>query len=308
LSQPAVGCISVRLTGSPGATWRDLVTRAEHAGLDHVGVGDHVSFFSGIGADGLLGASVVLSASDGLAANTAVYLLPLRHPVTVARQLVDISTLAPGRFVFGVGVGGEDPHEVETCGVDPTTRGRRMNECLQIVRSLLTGEPTTFEGEFFTLRDALIAPPLSGPMPFVVGGRSEAAVRRAGGLGDGWFGIWVSPRRYREAITQMEEVAQAAGRKDVQWTNALNVWCGVGETSDDARSYLAPAMQAFYQLPYERFEKWSPAGTSNQVAEFLVPYVDAGCSLFNLVINGCDASAEVEAVGEIRQLILDAVH
>ncbi len=71
--------------------------------------------------------------------HTGVYLLPLRHPVLVARQLADIDRLAPGRLVFGVGVGGEDRHEVAVCGVDPATRGLRMNECLTVVRQLLTG-------------------------------------------------------------------------------------------------------------------------------------------------------------------------
>jgi alkanesulfonate monooxygenase SsuD/methylene tetrahydromethanopterin reductase-like flavin-dependent oxidoreductase (luciferase family) len=67
---------------------------------------------------------------------SGVYLLPLRHPVLVARQLADIDRLAPGRLIFGVGVGGEDRREVSVCGVDPATRGLRMNECLTVVRQL----------------------------------------------------------------------------------------------------------------------------------------------------------------------------
>ena len=63
-----------------------------------------------------------------------MYLLPLRHPVLVARQLADIERLAPGRLVLGVGVGGEDRHEVAICGVDPATRGARMDECLAVLR------------------------------------------------------------------------------------------------------------------------------------------------------------------------------
>ena len=114
-------------------------------------VGDHVSFVVGAGFDGLLGAAGILSVAERMSANTAVYLLPLRHPVTVARQLADIAALAPGRFVFGVGIGGEDPHEVEICGVDPRTRGRRMDEALQIVRQLLTGATGRLRGAHFTL-------------------------------------------------------------------------------------------------------------------------------------------------------------
>ena len=132
---PSVGCLLNRLVGANSAEWRRLVARAEAVGLDHMAVGDHVSFRNGSGADGLLAASTVLGASERLATNTAVYLLPLRHPVLVARQLADISAKAPGRFLFGVGIGGEDRHELEICGVDPTTRGRRMSEYLQAVRA-----------------------------------------------------------------------------------------------------------------------------------------------------------------------------
>jgi alkanesulfonate monooxygenase SsuD/methylene tetrahydromethanopterin reductase-like flavin-dependent oxidoreductase (luciferase family) len=306
VARPMIGCISPRTTGSDAGVLRSLVALADGAGLDHVGVGDHVSFYTGRGSDGLLAATAVLTASERLGANTAVYLLPLRHPVATARQLADLGAFAPGRFLFGVGIGGEDPHEVEVCGVDPKTRGRRMDDCLRIVRLLLSGEPVDYQSEFFTLERAQIVPAPAEPIPVVVGGRSDAAIRRAGRLGDGWFGLWISPRRYRAAVTQMEEAADSAGRSVTTWTNALNVWCGVGSGAEDAQRYLAPAMEAFYQLPFDRFTKWSPAGTATDVAEFLVPYVEAGCSVFNLIVNGRDLQAEVEAAGEIRDAMLAA--
>jgi alkanesulfonate monooxygenase SsuD/methylene tetrahydromethanopterin reductase-like flavin-dependent oxidoreductase (luciferase family) len=105
----------------------------------------------------------------------------------------------------------------------------------------------------------------------------------------------------------MQEAADAAGRGTRAWRNALNVWCGVGANPDEARAYVAPAMEAFYQLPYDRFERWSPAGTPRQIAEFLIPYTDAGCSIFNLIITGADTDAEVDAAAEIREIILAAV-
>src|SRR4029078_7088591 len=115
-------------------------------GLDHVAVGDHVSFFVGAGFDALVGAASGVASWRTLPTNTAVYLLPLRHPVLVARQLADLATLAPGRLRLGVGIGGEDPHELEICGVDPTTRGRRMDERLQILRGLGEGPTGPFVG------------------------------------------------------------------------------------------------------------------------------------------------------------------
>src|SRR4029077_15880770 len=144
------------LVGSTGAVWRGAVALAEQSGIDHLAIGDHVSFYTGVGNDGLLAAANILGASERLAVNTAVYLLPLRHPVPVARQVADLGALAPGRFLFGVGIGGEDPRGVEVCGVDPKTRGRRMDESLQVLRGLLSGESVDFDGEFFTLRGAQI--------------------------------------------------------------------------------------------------------------------------------------------------------
>ncbi len=306
MARPMIGCLLNRLTAANAAEWRRIVARAESAGLDHVAVGDHVSFRGGAGADGLLAASTVLGVSEGLGSNTAVYLLPLRHPVLVARQLADISARAPGRFLFGVGLGGEDRHEIEICGVDPATRGRRMDESVQAIRELLTGRPVDFTGEQVTLARAQILPAVAEPIPIVIGGRSDAAVRRAGRVGDGWFGIWVSAGRYQQVVAQMEKVAHDANRGIVRWTNALNVWCGVDDVSDQARTHVGQAMEAYYGLPYEKFEKWSPAGPPKQLAEFLMPYVAAGCSVFNLIINGPSANAEIDAVAEIRQRVHDA--
>ena len=221
--------------------------------------------------------------------------------MVVGRQLVDIGTLAPGRLVLGVGIGGEDPHEFEICGIDPRTRGRRMDECLSIVRALQNGETVDFDGEFFQLQNAMLRPELAEPVPILVGGRSDAAIRRAGRYGDGWYGIWVSAPRYAHAIVEMRGVASDAGRNHVAWHNALNVWCGVGSQDGEARSYVASAMENFYQLPYERFEKWSPAGSPERIAEFLAPYVDAGCNTFNVIACGESLEAEISAVGEIRK-------
>jgi alkanesulfonate monooxygenase SsuD/methylene tetrahydromethanopterin reductase-like flavin-dependent oxidoreductase (luciferase family) len=303
MSNLSVGCVLPGLAQLEAPERRRLVERAEAAGLDHIGVGDHVSFYVGAGFDGLLGAAGVLAVADRMSANTAVYLLPLRHPVTVARQLADLAVMAPGRFVFGVGIGGEDPHEVQICGVDPATRGRRMDESLQLVRGLLTGQPVGFDGEFYRLDGAQIVPAPAPPIPIVVGGRSDAALRRAGRLGDGWFGIWVSAGRYATAIETMRAAAADCGRDDPSWVNALNVWIGVDEDVATAREHVAPAMTSFYGIPYERFERWSPAGTPAQVAEFLVPYAAAGCHVFNLIVNGRSRTHEIEAAAEIRELL-----
>jgi alkanesulfonate monooxygenase SsuD/methylene tetrahydromethanopterin reductase-like flavin-dependent oxidoreductase (luciferase family) len=263
-------------------TARAFLTRVAAAGIDHICCGDHVSFFAGMGFDGLVQAAALAMLHPALPVYTGVYLLPLRHPVLVARQLADIARIAPGRLIFGTGIGGEDRHEVAACGVDPASRGRRMDECLTVVRQLLTGKAVTFHGTFFDLDDVVIAPAPAEPIPIIVGGRSDAAVRRAGRLGDGWLGIWASPRRFAAAVELAADEAARTGRPGLG-RHAMQVWCGLADTKEAARACLAPAMEAFYQLPFERFERYCPYGTPDDVAEFLAPYAVAGCREFNLI-------------------------
>jgi alkanesulfonate monooxygenase SsuD/methylene tetrahydromethanopterin reductase-like flavin-dependent oxidoreductase (luciferase family) len=282
-----------------------MVAHAVEVEVDHLCVGDHVSFFVGAGSDGLISATSLLARQAVLPVYVGLYLLPLRHPVPVARQLATLAQLEPGRLTLGVGIGGEDPHEIEVCGVDPKTRGRRMDESLLILRGLAEGKPVTFDGEFFSLHDALIVPAPSPPIPLIVGGRSDAAVRRAARLGDGWLGIWVSPRRYATVRDGIACQASDDGRDPTGFEHALNVWCGFGPTREAARDALATQMQVFYQMPFEPFERYSPYGTPEQVAEFLSPYVDAGCSAFNVIPCASDAHRAIDAVGEVRRLLTE---
>jgi alkanesulfonate monooxygenase SsuD/methylene tetrahydromethanopterin reductase-like flavin-dependent oxidoreductase (luciferase family) len=277
------------------------LSRIAQSGVDHMCVGDHVSFRVGAGSDALIDATSMLTNDTELPCYVALYLLSLRHPVLVARQLASIAELAPGRLTLGVGIGGEDRHELEICGVDPRTVGRRIDESLQILRGLVEGKPVTFDGEFFSFRDALIVPPPEPEIPLIVGGRSDAAVRRAGRFGDGWLGIWVSPRRFGSVVEQVGEQARSANRDPSGFQHAINVWCGFGPTREAARAPLAAGMQRFYQMPFEPFERYSPYGTPEQVAEFLYPYIEAGCTVFNVISCADDHETAVAAVSELRQ-------
>jgi alkanesulfonate monooxygenase SsuD/methylene tetrahydromethanopterin reductase-like flavin-dependent oxidoreductase (luciferase family) len=279
-----------------------FLAQAGQAGIDHVCCGDHVSF-AGTGFDGLVQATALTLLHPTLPVYTGVYLLPLRHPVLVARQLADISRLAPGRLIFGVGVGGENRHEVSICGVDPSTRGLRMNECLTVLRQLLTGKAVTFHGEFFDLDEAVIAPAPADAIPIIIGGRSDVAIRRAGKLGDGWLGIWNSPRRFADAVEMAAHEAARTGRPDPPARHGMQVWCGLADSKEAARACLAPAMQAFYQLPFERFERYCPYGTADDVAEFLTPYLDAGCTEFNLIPQSPGHDQAMAGTAAVKRLL-----
>ncbi len=284
----------------------EFLAQVDKAGIDHVCCGDHVSFFAGIGFDGLVQATALAMLHPALPVYSGLYLLPLRHPVLVARQLADIDRLAPGRLIFGVGIGGEDRREVSNCGVDPATRGLRMDECLAVLRRLLTGEAVTFHGKFFDLDDALIAPAPAEAIPIIIGGRSDTAIRRAGRLGDGWLGIWNSPRRFSAAVEMAAEEAARAGRTDPPGRHAMQVWCGLADSKEAARACLAPAMEAFYQLPFERFERYCPYGTAEDVAEFLAPYAAAGCREFNLIPQAPDNDRAIADTAQVKRLLAPA--
>jgi alkanesulfonate monooxygenase SsuD/methylene tetrahydromethanopterin reductase-like flavin-dependent oxidoreductase (luciferase family) len=271
------------ILSAPFERRQQFLERAGNAGIDHLAVGDHVSFHAGVGFDGLVQATALLSAQNRLPVTVAVYLLALRHPVVVARSLASIHELAPGRLTLGVGVGGEDRAEIEACGVDPSTRGRRTDEALSIVRRLATGERVDHHGRHFALRDAHILPAIRPATPIVIGGRSPAALDRAARWGDGWLGIWVTPERFARSVEHVAEAASAHGRADVAWRHQLNVWCGLDDDRDVARTRVASVMEVLYATPFHRFERYVPTGRPADVAEHLLGLAASGCRHFHLI-------------------------
>jgi len=285
---------------------RALLDRAVSLGIDHVFVADHISFRNGFGMDGLVQAATAAATEPTLGVYVGVYLLALRHPVATARQLSTLCASAPGRIVLGVGVGGEDRHEIEICGVDPASRGRRTDACLEALRGLLRGEPFDFESPFFRFEKAWIRPAPDPPLRITIGGRSEAALRRAALHGDGWLAAWCSPRRFARTTERIREEARAAGRTGVDWRHGLQVWAGFDTDRARARERVGARMLEMYGIPFEPFEPYSPYGSPAEVADFLAPYLESGCVDFNVM--GVSASTEqtLEAVAEVRERLLAA--
>lgn len=279
--------------------------RVAAAGLDHVFFADHVSFKTGMGMDGMVQAAALSQLHPTLKVYIGVYLLALRHPVTVARQLATLGEMAAGRILFGVGVGGEDRHEIEVCGIDPRTRGRRTDECLQIVRALLTGEPLDFAGEFYRLERAHIVPAPAPPIPITVGGRSRAALDRTARYGDGWLAVWRSPERVADDIAYIDAEAAELGRART-FSHGLQVWCGLDDDRAAARRWVRRRMEHFYRVPFERFEPYTPYGKPADIAESLRPYVEAGCETLNLTMCAETVEAAIEGAGEVKRLLVDA--
>lgn len=282
------------------ASRRDRLVAIADADIDHLFSADHISFHDGSGMD----APVLLAALSGieprLDLHAGVLLLALRHPMVAARQIATLAEVAPGRITVGVGVGGEDRHEFEVCGIDPATRGRRTDVALAIVRSLLAGETVDGDGEFYDFSGGVIGPTPPIPIPFLVGGRSDAALERAGRLGDGWLAAWCSSTRFREGVGLVEGRDRTP---DGGWRHALQLWVGVGADRAEGRAYVAAGMERFYKIPFERFEKYTPTGNAEQIADFLLPYVEAGATTLNLTPCGADRAAEFETISAVRTLL-----
>lgn len=299
---------------TPSNLWRldwqqrqQTVSQIAESGFDHIFMADHVSFRNGSGTDGFVEVAALSQLHPTLGVMTGIYLLPLRHPLPIARQLASMANLAPGRMIFGVGIGGEDPHELEVCGVNPKRRGVRANESLAIIKGLLAGETVTFAGKEFDVQDAIIRPTPKSPIPVIVGGRSDAALTRTATFGEGWLGVWCSATRFSQAVHSVTEQAEALGRSDVDWMHGYQPWVGLDRhDSGAAHTAVKDGMEAFYRIPFEKFERYTPSGTPAEVAEQLAPYIEAGARLFNIKVCATHAEEEValgaELVAALRQL------
>jgi probable F420-dependent oxidoreductase len=132
--------------------------------------------------------AAVASRTTSIKLGTGVFILPLRHPVMVARSVVTLDRMSGGRVLLGIGVGWM-PNEFEIVGEDFTNRGKRTDEMIALMRELWSEETIEFHGEYYDIPPVKFAPkPVDRQrgIPIIVGGTSPGALRRAGRIGDGW--------------------------------------------------------------------------------------------------------------------------
>lgn len=153
--------------------------------------------------------------TDRLGLATGVLVLPNHHPVVLAKRAATVDALSGGRLRLCVGVGWLR-EEIEACGTEFESRGRRADEQLAVMRALWDDRPqgVTHDGEFFRFANAICSPkPVAGPkLPVHIGGHSPAAARRAGRLGDGFQPLGVTGAPLDALLALMRDVASAAGR------------------------------------------------------------------------------------------------
>jgi probable F420-dependent oxidoreductase len=152
-----------------------------------------------------------------------VYVLPLRHPIEVAKQAATLATLSQGRFVLGVGAGWMR-EEFEIYGVDFDSRGRRMDEMIDVMRGLWTGEMFEYHGEFFDFDPIVVSPTPSHPIPLYFGGAAPIAMRRTARGGDGWIGAGNTPEEVPGLMAELDRLRTQAGRIDRPFETLVGVY------------------------------------------------------------------------------------
>ncbi len=284
---------------APAEQWA-LARRVEQLGFESIWTGDHVSFYLPLYESLTLLASYA-SITTRVRLGTAVYLLALRHPTIVAKITSTLDVLAGGRLVFGVGVGGENPKEFEASGVPHRERGARVDEGIEVLRALWRDTPATFKGRFTSFEGVSIDPkPVQpGGPPIWVGGRSDAALARAGRVGDGWVAYVVTAERYRQSLEKIRAAADRAGRSLDGFARAYLVFITVGRDFESARQTWVSRLSQRYNQDFGPLaERYGVIGTPAQCRETLAKLVDAGCDYFilNPIADPGQAGPQIEAI------------
>ncbi len=142
---------------------------------------------------------------------TNTYILPLRNPLEVAKATSSVASFCAGRVILGAGAGWMK-EEFDVLGVDFRTRGKRFDECIDVLRKLWSGEIVEHHGDFFDFPRVRMRPVPSQPIPIYIGGMSSAALRRAARLGNGWLGAGQTVEEVIETMKRLGQLRSEAGR------------------------------------------------------------------------------------------------
>ncbi|MCD5403315.1 MAG: LLM class flavin-dependent oxidoreductase [Dehalococcoidia bacterium] len=249
--------------------------------------------------------AVAAGATDQMRVLSSIILTPFYHPLVLARTTATLDAASGGRLTLGVGVGGEFPVEFEAAGLRVDQRGRRTDECLEVMRKLWTGEKVTFSGRHFQLTDAMINPaPVQKPNPPVwVSGRRDAAMARAAKFGDGWMPYFYDAPRYRDSVQKIKGFAAAAGRdiSGFQWAHFPYI--AIYPTEQQAAEVAAEQLGGRYLYGGEFLDivrKYCLLGTVENCIEQLQEYIDAGARhiIFSISCPREDRERHLETIAK----------
>ncbi len=257
----------------------DLVKLVDDSGYDSLWVGDHISFPVAI-LDPLLQLAQAAVVSRRLMLGTSVLLLPLRHPTPVAKQVTTLDHLTEGRFILGVGVGGEFPREYAACDVPHNERGARLAEGVQVLRKFFTGQPVTHRGKFYgPFENVPMNPPPRQPggPPIWFAGRKDPALRRIGRLGDGYLAYVISPEMYRSALATIDEAAEQAGRGTLAFGTGHLLFTRLDHTYEEALDRATETLSVRDAMDFRKAaQRYCALGTPQMVAERIREFHAAG--------------------------------
>jgi probable F420-dependent oxidoreductase len=270
-----------------------LAKEAEDLGFESVWLPDHLVFPESMPAtylysdDGrapisastavydpwvLLGA--MSSVTETIRFGTNVYVLPLRDPIVTARSVLTVDRISRGRVTLGAGVGWLR-EEFGIVGLDPSTRGRRTDEIIVLLRRLWTEDVVEHHGTYYDIPPVRFEPkPFQKPIPIEIGGSSPRALRRAGTLGDGWIEIGSSSVDQLAARLRTVVAARAeAGREHLPFMVTAGIGSAdgathVGQMAEIGVGRLVLRLSPSLDRPgmskaLERFVKNLPAGLAS---------------------------------------------
>jgi len=214
-------------------------------GNDHPPVPPNTKLFDSFGYLCFLAAK-----TQQIQLGTNVYLLGLRHPFIAARAIQTLDYLSNGRAAVGVGAGWLR-QEWEVAGLDPKTRGKRLDEALTVCKRLWTEERISHHGEFYQFEEVMFEPkPMQKPHPPIyIGGESEAALQRVVRHGQGWFGVQHTPESIQLVIAQLKTLCAQAG-KDF---NALRILTqGQCHSKDELKRWQESGVTELVLSPWQK--------------------------------------------------------
>jgi len=205
----------------------------------------------------------------------------LYSPVHLAKSLSTLDQLSRGRIEIGVGTGGK-ARPFAAFGVDPGRYVARFTEGIALMKALWTQPRTTFDGEFWQLKDAAMEPkPFQKPYPPLwFGAAGEPALRRAVRLGDGFFGAGSSPTaRFAEQVAVVRAALAEAGRPAETFPIAKRVYVAIDDDAGRARARMNAALEQLYGHRVEAIEAAAVAGTAVDCVRELHQVAEAGAEL-----------------------------
>lgn len=222
-------------------SWTDLyaqtlefITWSESIGFEGAWVPEHHGAEDGYVPSPLVVLAAIAARTRTLKLGSAIALAPLYHPVRFAEECAILDVLSNGRLEMAVAIGYRR-REAQAYGVDFSTRGRRTDEFLEIVRRLWAGERFSYPGRYFTLEDVHIVPtPPRGHIPLYLGGFTDRALERTAKFGDGYFGNMDVCELYQEKL-QVRGKDLASARVRIQ-----GLFVVVAHDPEKAMHELAP--------------------------------------------------------------------